>query len=191
MGQGPRTVTYQKSSHLSKFSATPTLLNKIDDSLKLLRWVPRWDGHPAGVLEFLLFNRLGRWTTGRRLFTVYWLHSVFLRSNFRTWQCIHNVSMIQMNITPELVNQGQFSRLKIRTFATKISVYWVPYKAIVLLWKRSFHQDCLQTTLAIMWKMFPCERSFSNWKWSISSTSPPSIFVKTKKWTYAKPFSIA
>ena len=65
-------------------------------------------------------------------------------------------------------------------FATKISVYWVPYKAIYLLWKRSFHQDCLQTKLAIMWKMFPCERSFSNWKWSNSSTSPPSIFVKTK-----------
>ena len=55
--------------------------------------------------HFLLFNRLGRWTTGRRLFTVYWLHSVFLRSNFRTWQCIHDVSMIQMNITPELVNK--------------------------------------------------------------------------------------
>ena len=105
MGQGPRTVTYQKSSHLSKFSATPTLFNKIDESSKLLRWVPRWDGHPAGVLEFLLFNRLGRWTTGRRLFTVYWLHSAFLRRNFRTWQCIHTVSMIQMNITPELVNK--------------------------------------------------------------------------------------
>ena len=98
-------LTFQKSSHLSKFSATPTLLNKIDDSLKLLRWVARWDGHPTGLLEFLLFNRLGRWTTGRRLFTVYWLHSVFLRSNFRTWQCIHDVSMIQMNITPELVNK--------------------------------------------------------------------------------------
>ena len=115
-GQGPRTVTYQKSSHLSKFSATPTLFNKIDESSKLLTWVPRWDGHPAGVLEFLLFNRLGRWTTGRRLFIVYWLHSVFLRNNFRTWQCIHNVSMIKMNITHEIVNQSQFSRLKIRTF---------------------------------------------------------------------------
>ena len=109
-------LLFKKSSHLSKFSATPTLLNKIDESSKLLRWVPRWDGHPAGVLEFLLFNRLGRWTTGRRLFIVYWLHSVFLRNNFRTWQCIHNVSMIKMNITHEIVNQSQFSRLKIRTF---------------------------------------------------------------------------
>ena len=42
--------------------------------------------------------------------------SVFLRNNFRTWQCIHNVSMIKMNITHEIVNQSQFSRLKIRTF---------------------------------------------------------------------------
>ena len=28
--------------------------------------------------------------------------------------------------------------------------------------------------------MFPCERSFSIWKWQISSTSPPSMFVKIK-----------
>ena len=28
--------------------------------------------------------------------------------------------------------------------------------------------------------MFPCERSFSIWKWPISSTSPPSMFVKIK-----------
>ena len=76
-----------------------------------------------------------------------------------------------------LSTKSQFSRLKIRTFATKISVYWVPYRAIVLPWKRSFHQDCLQTKLTIMWKMFPCERGFSIWKWSVSSTSPPSIFA--------------
>ena len=177
MGQGPRTVTYQKSSHLSKFSATPTLFNKIDESSKLLTWVPRWDGHPAGVLEFLLFNRLGRWTTGRRLFIVYWLHSVFLRNNFRTWECIHNVSMIKMKITHEIVNQSQFSRLKISTFGHENLCVLSTYKAIFFLWKRSFHQDCLQTKLTIMWKMFPYERSFSIWKWSISSTSPPSIFA--------------
>ena len=123
-GQGPRNVTFQKSSHLSKFSATPTLLDKIDESSKLLRWVPRWDGHQAGVLEFLLFNRLGRWTTGRRLFTVYWLHSVFLRSNFRTWQCIHNVSMIQKWILHmKLSTKVNFLVWKSASFATKISVY--------------------------------------------------------------------
>ena len=94
---GARNVTFQKFSHFSKISETVTAirLTKVDESSKLLKWVPRWDGHPAGVLEFLLFNRLGRWTTGRRLFIVYRLHSVFLRYNFRTWQCIHNVSMIQ------------------------------------------------------------------------------------------------
>ena len=117
-GRGPRNVTFQKSSHFSKFSETITaiLLTKIDESSKLLRCVPRGDGHPVEVLVMSLFNRLGRWSTGRRLFIVYWLHSVFLRSNFRTWQCIHTVFMIQMNITHEIVNRSQFSRLKIRTF---------------------------------------------------------------------------
>ena len=150
---GARNVTFQKSSHFSKISETVTaiLLTKIDESSKLLKWVPRWDGHPAGVLEFLLFNRLGRWTTGRRLFTVYWLHSVFLRNNFRTWQCIHNVSMIKMNITHEIVNQSQFSRLKIRKFRHEnLCVLSIP-QSHFLLWKRSFHQDCLQTKLAIMY----------------------------------------
>ena len=64
---GARNVTFQKSSHFSKISetVTATLLTKIDESSKLLRWVPRWDGHPVGVLEISLVNRFGR-RTGRR-----------------------------------------------------------------------------------------------------------------------------
>ena len=55
---------------------------------------------------------------------------------------------------------------------------------------RSFHQDRPRTKLAMMWKMVPpCERSFSIWKWPISSTSPPSIFVKIEKMDPAKPSS--
>ncbi len=79
-----------------------------------------------------------------------------------------------------LSTKSQFSRLKISTFGHENLCVLSTYKAIFFLWKRSFHQDCLQTKLAIMWKMFPCERSFSIWKWQISSTSPPSIFVKIK-----------
>ena len=61
---GARNVTFQKSSHFSKISETVTaiLLTKIDESSKLLRWVPRWDGHPVGVLEMSLLNRFGRRT---------------------------------------------------------------------------------------------------------------------------------
>ena len=42
-----------------KFSENATLLNKIDESSKLLRRVALFDRHPDGVLEMLLFNRLG------------------------------------------------------------------------------------------------------------------------------------
>ena len=76
-----------------------------------------------------------------------------------------------------LSTKSQFSRLKISTFGHENLCVLSTYKAIFFLWKRSFHQDCLQTKLTIMWKMFPYERSFSIWKWSISSTSPPSIFA--------------
>ena len=77
-----------------------------------------------GSLNFYFFNRLGRWTTGRRLFTIYWLHSAFLRSNFRTWQCIHNVSMIQKWILHiKLSTKINFLVWKSASFATKISVY--------------------------------------------------------------------
>ena len=64
---GARNVTFQKSSHFSKISGTVTaiLLTKIDESSKLLRWVPRWDGHPVGVLEMSLLNRFGRRTERR------------------------------------------------------------------------------------------------------------------------------
>ena len=64
---GARNVTFQKSSHFSKISETVTaiLLTKIDESSKLLRWVPRWDGHPVGVLEMSLLNRFGRRTERR------------------------------------------------------------------------------------------------------------------------------
>ena len=62
---GARNVIFQKSSHFSKFSGTAILLPKNDESSKLLRCVPRWDGHPVGVLEMLLFNRLGRRTERR------------------------------------------------------------------------------------------------------------------------------
>ena len=64
---GARNVTFQKSSHFSKFSETVTaiLLTKIDESSKLLRCVPRGDGHPVEVLEMSLFNRLGRRTNRR------------------------------------------------------------------------------------------------------------------------------
>ena len=76
-----------------------------------------------------------------------------------------------------LSTKSQVSRLKISTFGHENLCVLSTYKAIFFLWKRSFHQDCLQTKLTIMWKMFPYERSFSIWKWSISSTSPPSIFA--------------
>ena len=64
---GARNVAFQKSSHFSKISETVTaiLLTKIDESSKLLRWVPRWDGHPVGVLEMSLLNRFGRRTERR------------------------------------------------------------------------------------------------------------------------------
>ena len=66
----------------------------------------------------------GDGTTGRRLFIVYWLHSVFLRYNFRTWQCIHNVSMIQKWILHiKLSTKVNFLVWKSASFATKISVY--------------------------------------------------------------------
>ena len=62
---GARNVIFQKSSHFSKFSGTANLLTKIDESSKLLRCVPRGDGHPVEVLEMSLFNRLGRRTNRR------------------------------------------------------------------------------------------------------------------------------
>ena len=41
------------------FSENATLLCKINESSKLLRYVTLLDRHPDGVLEMLLFNRLG------------------------------------------------------------------------------------------------------------------------------------
>ena len=43
-----------------KFSENAPLLSKIDESSKLLRRAALLDRHPDGVLEMLLFNRLGR-----------------------------------------------------------------------------------------------------------------------------------
>ena len=128
--------------------------------------------------HFLLFNRLGRWTTGRRLFLLYTDYiacfcevisvrdNVFMMFPWFKW-------ILHLNLS----TKSQFSRLKISTFGHENLCVLSTYKAIFFRWKRSFHQDCLQTKLTIMWKMFPYERSFSIWKWSISSTSPPSIFA--------------
>ena len=51
-----------------------------------------------------------------------------------------------------LSTKSQFSRLKISTFGHENLCVLSTYKAIFSLWKRSFHQDCLQTKLTIMWK---------------------------------------
>ena len=42
-----------------KFSENATPLSKIDESSKSLRYVTLLDRHPDGILEMLLFNRLG------------------------------------------------------------------------------------------------------------------------------------
>ena len=149
--------------------STPTLLNKIDESSKLLRWVPRWDGHPAGSLNFT-FQSARPLDYGTTFVYCIRLHSAFLRNNFRTWQCIHNVSMIQMNITHEVVNQSQVSRLKIRTFRHENLCVLNTLQSHFPSQNDHFIKIA-PTKLAIMWK-FPCERSFSIWKWPISSTSP-------------------
>ena len=52
-------VTFQKSPHFSKFSESATPHSEIDESSKSLRYVTLLDRHPDGVLEMLLFNRLG------------------------------------------------------------------------------------------------------------------------------------
>ena len=82
-----------------------------------------------------------------------------------------------------LSTKSQFSRLKIRTFR---------HENLCVLSTLQSHFPSLKTIISsrlpsnkinnyIMWKMFPYERSFSIWKWPISSTSPPSIFVKVEK----------
>ena len=45
---GAQNVTFPKSSHFSKLSATAILLIKIDESSKLLRYVTFLDRHPDG-----------------------------------------------------------------------------------------------------------------------------------------------
>ena len=56
---GAQNATFQKSSHFSKISENATPFSKIDESSKSLKYVTFLDRHPDGVLEMLLFNRLG------------------------------------------------------------------------------------------------------------------------------------
>ena len=57
-GAGSRNVSFQ-SARRRKFSENAVLLSKIDEMSKLLRRVALFGGHLDGVLEMLLFNRLG------------------------------------------------------------------------------------------------------------------------------------
>ena len=162
-------LLFKQSSHISKFSATPTLLNKIDDSLKLLRWVARWDfyfstGSAAGLRDDVCLLYTDYIACFCEVISV--RDNVFMMFPWFKW-------ILHLNLS----TKSQFSRLKISTFGHENLCVLSTYKAIFFRWKRSFHQDCLQTKLTIMWKIFPYERSFSIWKWSISSTSLPSIFA--------------
>ena len=110
-GQGPRTVNFSKNLRTSR-NFQQLQLFSIKSTTRWNYW-DEWHvemvirpgslnfyfstGSAAGLRDDVCLN-----------FNVYWLHSAFLRRNFRTWQCIHNVSMIQIILHLNLSTKVNF-----------------------------------------------------------------------------------